>query len=186
MAALARRVRMPVPALGAVALLAAAALGGCGGSGPGHAGGSRGAGSGSATSTTSTGTTSSAPPARAGSLGLTPARPTTSSELTFRFTAPMASGVHGKYVINYSLSLLGPELPGCVGAHEAGAPTVARGAQGQITLGPAELHANWCAGHYVARVLELRSAHCTGSAPCPLYVAVVGVVGRVAFTIRRG
>lgn len=132
-----------------------------------------------------TSSSATSPSGRTGSLSLSPSDPTTSSELTFRFIAPVTSGVHGKHVINYTLSLLGPEEAGCVGAHEAGASAVVHGAQAQITLGPAELHAPWCAGRYLARVIELRRAHCTGSVPCPQYVAVVGVVGRMRFTIRR-
>jgi len=184
--ALACRVRMPVPALGAAALLGAAMLAGCGSGGSGRSSGSGTAsGSGSATRSTST-TSATASRNHRGSLSLTPSDPTTSSELTFRFTAPVTSGVHGKHVIDYTLSLLGPQRPGCVGSREAGAPAVVRGAQTQITLGPSELHAPWCAGRYLARAIELRRAHCTGSVPCPQYVAVVGVVGRLSFTIRPG
>jgi hypothetical protein len=94
--------------------------------------------------------------------------------------------VHGKHEISYSLSLVGPDRTGCVGAHETGSPPVARGGQGQIVLGPSELQGPWCAGRYSARLLELSSAHCTGSAPCPQYVRVVGLVGRTTFTVRGG
>ena len=65
------------------------------------------------------------------------------------------------------------------------ADAVTRGAQGQITLGPAELREPWCTGMYEARLLELSSAHCTGSAPCPQYVRVVGIIGRATFTVHR-
>jgi hypothetical protein len=97
----------------------------------------------------------------------------------------VASGVHGRHVISYSLSLVGPQQAGCVSAHEAGAPRVAAGTGARIVIGPGELHAPWCAGRYVARLLELTSAHCTGTAPCPQYVRVVGLVGRRTFTVRR-
>jgi hypothetical protein len=166
---------MRVPALGAVGLLCAALVAGCGGSssGPG---------------TRSTSTTSGAlsPAPHAGPLGLSPAHPRTTSELTFTFTAPTASGVHGSHVIGYSLSVTGPAAARCVGAHEAGSPSVVRGARVRITVGPAQLGAPWCAGDYSARVLELSSAHCTGSAPCPQYVRVVGIIADTAFLIRRG
>ena len=173
---------MRLPATGAVALLAAAALSGCGGSGSRSASGPGG----STASSTTRSTHSSPSPAPGSGLSLSPTHPTTSSELTFVFTAPVASGVHGSHVIDYSLSITGPAGSGCVGAHEAGAPRVGRGVRARITIGPAELHAPWCAGRYSARVLELRSAHCTGSAPCPQYVSVVGLVGRTSFTIRSG
>jgi hypothetical protein len=187
MVKLARPVRMRLPAVGAAALLAASALAACGGSGSGGSAGSTGSGSGSAstsaTRSTSTGSGTSPAPAQ-GTLTLSPARPTTRSELTFGFTAPVAAGVHGSHVIYYDLSLVGPTGTGCVGAHEAGASSVGRGVRAQIVVGPAELHAPWCQGRYLARVLELRRAHCTGSRPCPQYVAVAGVVGRLTFTIR--
>lgn len=191
MVRLACRIRMGVPAAGAAVLLAAGALAGCGGSGSGS-GGSGGSGSGSGGSSsrsrTATGTTGTVttPAPHSGSLTLTPADPTTTSEITFAFTARAATGVHGSHEISYSLSLMGPYRTGCVGAHETGSPSVARGAQGRITLGPAELNAPWCAGRYSARLLELSSAHCTGSAPCPQYVRVVGLIGSATFTVRRG
>ena len=190
MVELARRVRMRVPAAGAAVLLATGALAGCGGSGSGsHSGGAGGGGSGSGpgTSPTSVSTSATTPSSsHAGSLGVSPAAPTTSSEITFSFTAPVATGVHGRHEISYSLSVVGPDRAGCVNAHEAGSPDVARDAQGQITLGPAQLREPWCTGYYIARLLELASAHCTGSAPCPQYVRVVGLVGRARFTVRRG
>jgi hypothetical protein len=154
-----------------MALLAATVVAGCGGSGA-----------------RSTSTTSGAllPEPHANSLGLTPAHPRTGSELAFAFTAPAASGVHGAQVIGYSLSVTGPAGARCVGAHEVGSPSVVRGARARITVGPAQLDAPWCAGSYSARVLELSRAHCTGSAPCPQYIRVVGIVARTAFVIRRG
>lgn len=174
-----RRTRMRISAVGALALLMAAGLAGCGGSGA----------SGTASSSTSPGSRNSGsattPSAGASSLTISPARPTTRSELSFTFTAPVASGVHGRHVISYSLSLVGPQQAGCVSAHEAGAPRVAAGPGARIVIGPGELHAPWCAGRYVARLLELTSAHCTGTAPCPQYVRVVGVVGRRTFIVRR-
>ena len=187
---LARRVWLRVPAAGAAVLLAVGVLAGCGGSGSGSgsssgASGVGGSSSSSTPATASTGTTTS-PQSHSGSLSVTPSAPTTGSEITFAFTAPVATGVHGTHVISYSLSVVGPDRAGCVNAHEAGSPSVARGGQGRITLGPAELQEPWCAGLYVARLLELSSAHCTGSAPCPQYVRVVGIVGRAPFTVRRG
>jgi hypothetical protein len=182
----ARRVRMRVPAAGAAVLIAVGALAGCGGSGSGGSGsGSAGSTTGSTRAAGSTSTRASPSP-HAGSLTLAPADPTTGSEITFSFAAPVATGVHGSHEISYSLSVLGPDRSGCVSAHEAGSPSVARGAQGRITLGPAELQAPWCAGRYAARLLELSSAHCTGSSPCPQYVRVVGLIGRATFTVRRG
>jgi hypothetical protein len=180
MVKLARRVRMRAVAAGATALLAVGALAGCGGSGS-HAHGSAPTSTAAGGSTTTATTTGGS-----GSLSVSPVSPTTRSEITFGFTARAASGVHGRHEISYSLSLVGPDTGGCVNAHEAGSPPVAAGAPGKITLGPAELQSPWCVGHYVARLFELSSAHCTGSAPCPQYVRVVGLVGRTTFRVRRG
>jgi hypothetical protein len=172
----AHHIRVGVP----TALLTALALAACGGGGSGARPPASGASSGS-TPVEGTGSGGAA-----GSLEITPRRPTTSSELSVTFTAPLASGVHGTHVISYTLSLVGPQHAGCVATHEAASPAVGRGARSRIVLGPSELHAPWCAGSYIARVLELRSAHCTGTTPCPQYVAVAGIVGRRMFTIRRG
>jgi hypothetical protein len=187
MVELARRVRMRVPAAGAAVLLAVGVLAGCGGSRSGGSGGS-GSGGSSSSSTPAAGSTSTttSPPPHSGSLTVSPAAPTTGSEITFSFTAPVSTGVHGTHEISYSLSVVGPDSGGCVNAHEAGSPSVTRGAQGQITLGPSELQEPWCTGMYEARLLELSSAHCTGSAPCPQYVRVVGLIGRATFNVRHG
>jgi hypothetical protein len=132
-----------------------------------------------------TGCGSSRPRSTQASLSVSPVHPQIHSAITFGFTAPVASGVHGKNQISYSLSVTGPVGAGCTSAHEAAPPSVARGAHTTVTVGPAQLGKPWCAGAYTARVIELRSAHCTGSAPCPQYVAVVGIVARAHFTVRR-
>ena len=153
-------------------LIGAPLLAGCGGSG------SSAQGPGGQTTPTSAGPT--------GALAISPGHPTTRSEITFGFTAPVASGRHGRYEIGYSLSVTGAARPGCVGAHEASAPSVARGGHATITLGPSQLGARWCAGPYTARAIELRSAYCSGSKPCPQFVAVVGIVARASYTVKRG
>lgn len=171
----------PAAALPVAALLAAAALAGCGGSGSSARTGTSHTGT-SHTGTARTGTSPSPSPA---TLGVRPAHPLTNSTITFSFTAPVASGVHGTHVITYSLSVTGAARPGCVGAHEANSPAVARGQTAQIALGPSQLGGPWCPGRYTARVLELQSAHCTGNTPCPQYIRVVGAVARGAFTVTR-
>ena len=166
---LSRRALRAGSAAGVVALLAAGTLAGCGGSG----------------SSAHTGTTTSAPSPRAGPLSVRPAHPSTRSTISFSFTAPVASGVHGTHVINYSLSVTGTGRAGCVGAHERNAPPVGRGQTARIALGPGELGGPWCTGSYTARVIELESAHCRASVPCPQYIRVVGTVARASFTVTR-
>lgn len=156
------------------ALVTAAAvaglLTGCGSAGNG---GSSGASS-------TVGTESSAAPT---SLAVSPAHPTNRSPIGFTFTAPTATGIHGASRISYTLSVTGPAGAGCVGVHEAAAPSATRGQRVSVTVGPAQLGAPWCAGGYTARAIELQRAACKGSAPCPQYIRVVGIVARVGFTI---
>jgi hypothetical protein len=173
-----RRGRSPLR-VAATALVAAGLLAGCGGSHP-HAASSPPS---TATTTPTTGTT---PSGSTAPLSVSPGRPRTGSEITFGFTAPVASGTHGRYDIGYSLSVTGPDHPGCIGAHEASAPSVARGGHATITLGPAQLGSPWCAGGYTARAIELRSAHCVGSRPCPQFIAVVGIVARASYSVKPG
>jgi hypothetical protein len=176
-----QRPRRPPVRVAATALLAAGLLAGCGGS---H---SHGASSPPSTgATTPATTTATTPGGSTAPLSISPSRPRTGSEITFGFTAPVASGTHGRYEIGYSLSVTGPDHPGCIGAHEASAPSVARGARATITLGPAQLGSPWCAGGYTARAIELRSAHCVGSRPCPQFIAVVGIVARASYSVKSG
>jgi hypothetical protein len=153
---------------GSAALVAASLIAACGASHPGSS------------------TQSSSPSTpHTGSLSVSPAHPRPDSAITFGFTAPVSSGVHGKSEISYSLSITGTVGAGCTSAHEAAPPSVARGAHATVTVGPVQLGKPWCAGAYSARVIELRSAHCTGSAPCPQYIAVVGIVAQTRFTVSR-
>jgi hypothetical protein len=120
-----------------------------------------------------------------GTLKVSPAQPGTHSTVAFGFTAPVSSGVHGTYVIQYSLSITGTGASGCVAAHEAVAGRAAAGDTATITVGPSQLGRPWCAGLYSARVIELQRAHCTDGAPCPRYIRVVRIVARTTFELRR-
>lgn len=120
-----------------------------------------------------------------GTLKVSPARPSTHSSIRFAFTAPASSGVHGKTVIQYSLSVTGVGSSGCVAAHEAGAGPAAAGGTATITVGPSQLGGPWCSGQYSARVIELQRAHCTGDAACPQYIRVVAIVARTTFMVAR-
>jgi hypothetical protein len=150
------------------ALAAGLSLAGCGGSRPPSSGGTGGA---------------TVPSAGAHTLSVRPSHPTTRSEVAFGYTVPVASGVHGSQEIGYSLSLTGPAGAGCAGVHEQNGPTARRGQAVSITVGPRELGRRWCAGEYTARVIELQRAHCTGSAACPQYIRVVGIIARASFTV---
>jgi hypothetical protein len=163
-------------ALATVALLIA----GCGSS-HSHAapGGSSATGSGT---TPGPGT-----PPSSGPLMVTPANPATTDPITFAFTAPAATGVQGKDRISYSVSITGPSGNGCVGAKEATISQAGKGGTASATVGPQQLGGQpWCAGAYTARAFELESAACTGSAPCPQFIRVVGIVARASFSVRSG
>jgi hypothetical protein len=118
-------------------------------------------------------------------LHVSPAHPATTDPITFGFTAPQATGVHGKFRISYSLSITGPSGNGCTGAKEAAIQQAGKGGTASVTIGPTELGAPWCPGAYSVRALELESAACTGSAPCPQYIRVVAIVARARFTVAR-
>jgi hypothetical protein len=125
------------------------------------------------------------PQSASGTLKVSPARPLVRSPIGFSFTAPVSSGVHGKDVIGYSLSITGPGAPGCVGAHEAAPGRARKGATTTTTVGPAQLGRPWCPGRYSARVIELQRPHCAAQAPCPQFIRVVAIVARATFEVRR-
>lgn len=127
----------------------------------------------------------SASPRKVTGLSVSPSNPKPSSELKFRFTAPDASGVHGPSVLSYSLSVTGPATrPTCIGEREASPEAAAkRGQTLTITLGPSQLHENWCAGAYTARVVELARAACRPDQQCPQFIRIVRTVGSASFTV---
>jgi hypothetical protein len=117
-------------------------------------------------------------------LSVSPSKPKPGSEITFAFTAPQASGVTGQSELSYSLSVTGPaSRPGCVGVHEATAPSVAKDKLVEIAVGPAQLHADWCSGPYTAQVFELERAACSAGQVCAQYIRIVRTVGRVSFAV---
>ena len=158
----------------AITAVGAAALAGCGSSGGQRSSAAPASGSGNTATV------------HAGRLSIAPAHAQPTSRIRFVFTAPAPSGVRHGMRTAYSLSATGPAGRGCVGVHEAGAPPVGANARATITVGPAQLGKQWCAGRYTARVLELQSAACKPSVPCPQYVRVVATVARGAFTVARG
>jgi hypothetical protein len=116
-------------------------------------------------------------------LGVSPGAPHPGDAITFSFTAPVATGIDGRYRIGYSVSVTGPSGDDCVGAREVSIARVARGATATATIGPDQLGRPWCAGRYSARAFELESAACRGTAPCPQFIRVVGIVARATYTV---
>jgi hypothetical protein len=146
-----------------------------------------GCGSSSTATSASTGVGSggSLGPSGSGGLMVTPAKPHATSKITFSFTSPTRTGIVGKVIDSYSLSVTGPAGENCKGSHEQPGTTVAKGATERISVGPAQLGANWCVGPYTARVFEIQRAYCKPGALCPQYVRVAGIVARTSFTIAR-
>jgi hypothetical protein len=146
-----------------VAMIAAAALvAGCGGS---------------SSSSSSRGSSASK------GLTVSPQHPHPSSNLTFSFTSPIRAGIVGKVIDSYSLSVTGPAGANCKGSGERAGTPAAKGATEQISLGPAQLGANWCAGSYTARVFEIQRPYCKPGVLCPQYVHVAGIVAKTSFSI---
>jgi hypothetical protein len=122
-------------------------------------------------------------PSSSATLHVSPAHPSATDPISFAFTAPQATGVHGKSRISYSVSITGPAGKGCAGSKEAAVSQAGKGGTASVTVGPSDLGSPWCAGSYSARAFELESAACTGSAPCPQYIRVVGIVARATFSV---
>ncbi len=89
----------------------------------------------------------------------------------------------GKVIDSFSLSVTGPAGVNCKGSHEQPGSPVAKGATERISVGPAQLGANWCVGPYTARVFELQQAYCKPGTLCPPYVRLAGTVAKTSFTI---
>jgi hypothetical protein len=116
-------------------------------------------------------------------LTLSPQHPHPSSTLRFSFTAPTRAGIVGKVIDSYSLSVTGPAGANCKGSDERAGSPVAKGATEQISLGPAQLGANWCVGPYTARVFEIQRPYCKPGVVCPQYVRVAGIVAKTSFSV---
>jgi hypothetical protein len=132
-----------------------------------------------------TSSTSSGASGLGSGLTLTPAQPHATSNITFSFVSPTRTGIVGKVIDSYSLSVTGPAGANCKGSHERAGSTVAKGATERISLGPAQLGANWCVGPYTARVFEIQRPYCKPGVLCPQYVRVAGTVAQTSFTITR-
>ena len=116
-------------------------------------------------------------------LTVSPQHPHPSSNVTFSFAAPTRAGIVGKVIDSYSLSVPGPAGANCKGSDERAGSPVAKGATEQISLGPAQLGANWCVGPYTARVFEIQRPYCKPGVLCPQYVRVAGIVAKTSFSI---
>jgi hypothetical protein len=116
-------------------------------------------------------------------LKISPQHPHASSTITFSFTAPTRAGRVGKVVDSFSLSVTGPAGANCKGSHERPGTPVAKGATEHISLGPAQLGANWCVGPYTARVFEIQTPYCKPGVLCPQYVHLAGIVAKTSFSI---
>jgi len=114
-------------------------------------------------------------------VGSAHASPASAVTLTFRATA--ASGHQGTLVIDYTLNVAGPVRAGCVGAHSEGLPVARKGAVLSITLVPATLGGNWCAGAFTARVVETERPYCSPGALCPQFIRLLGTVAHTSFRI---
>jgi hypothetical protein len=122
-----------------------------------------------------------------GGSGLTvsPAKPSPASNITFSFKSPTRTGIIGKVIDSYSLSVTGPAGANCKGSQERAGSPVAKGVTERISLGPAQLGTKWCVGPYTARVFEIQRPYCKPGVLCAQYVRVAGIVARTSFTITR-
>jgi hypothetical protein len=116
-------------------------------------------------------------------LTVSPRHPHASSTITFGFTAPTRAGIVGKVIDSYSLSVTGPAGANCKGSHERAGSPVAKGATERISMGPAQLGANWCVGPYTARVFEIQTPYCKPGTLCPQWAHVGAIVAKASFSI---
>jgi hypothetical protein len=96
-------------------------------------------------------------------------------------TYPVAGPGDGD--ISNSLSVMGPQKPGCVGVHEQGLSALPPGHTTMISLGPAQIGGNWCPGTYTARVEILERPKCGPGMMCPQFIRVLAALGPVTFKI---
>ena len=96
---------------------------------------------------------------------------------TVRFTAPDTTGTSGKTDLAYDLALSGPTQAGCLAARSVAVPAATKGSPVTVTLDPAKLGGQWCAGTYTAKVTEIQRPVCLPGAMCPQYIRVVATVG---------
>lgn len=123
-------------------------------------------------------TTTSQTSSAAGRLSIRPSAPTTTSRVTFAFTAPVTAGRHGPSELAFVLTLAGPRHAGCRGAQTAPVPRAVKGQTASVVLG-----AGWCPGAYTARVQEFARPFCKPGQMCPQYVRLVGTVATASFRI---
>jgi hypothetical protein len=121
--------------------------------------------------------TSPATPARR-RLSIRPAAPTTTSRITFTFTAPATAGRHGPSQLSFGLTIAGPRHGGCVGPQMAAVPRAVKGQTASVVLGP-----HWCPGAYYAAVQEFARPFCKPGQMCAQSIRLVGTVVSARFRV---
>ena len=133
--------------------------------------------------TTTTGSGTAAPPGGSGALAVTPAVGSPRSVIHFEVTLPYRTGPQGSLEIANALSVVGPQRPGCVGAHQEALPSLPTGQMAGVTVGPSQLGGPWCPGAYTARVEVVARPKCGPGQMCPQFVRLLAVLGPVRFRI---
>jgi hypothetical protein len=134
-------------------------------------------------STTTAGTTTSGAVAGSGPLTASPATGSSHSVIHFTFTAPAGALASGSDQVSATLSVVGPQKPGCVGLGHRPVTAMAAGRPTTVSLGPAQLGGDWCPGTYTARIEVVARPRCGPGMMCPQFIRVVAMLGPATFKI---
>lgn len=101
------------------------------------------------------------------------------------FVAPDRTGVIGSIRLRTKLSATNAQAgKGCLAQVAGTTPAARRGQRVRVRLDPMLKGGRWCPGVYRGTVLELQSAVCPQTEPCPTYVAVRRRIGRFTLRVR--
>jgi hypothetical protein len=106
-----------------------------------------------------------------------------SSVLHFSFRGGrLTSGRHDDHLIAYALSIAGPPRRSCTWTRSLGVPVPRAQATVSVSVRPPS--GGWCPGSYTAGVDEVSRPVCGPGRLCPMFVVVLGRLGRVHFRIN--
>jgi hypothetical protein len=123
-------------------------------------------------------------------VSLTPASGGPSTVFTARFVSAVTTGTFASQrrwqTLELDRSAPAPAGSSCVSSATLELANVAAGSRERVVLDPRELGGTgrWCAGAYDGVIRAFEAPVCAPGTACPAYIVLLGVVGRVRFTVR--
>jgi hypothetical protein len=122
---------------------------------------------------------------RVATLRVVPATGLPGTAFVVSFVSPDRTGVTGSTRLRDTLTVTSDHAgQSCLAEVDATAPNARRGQRVRVRLDPGREGGRWCPGVYRGTVLELQTAVCPQSRPCPTYVLIRRRIGNFTLRVR--